>query len=89
MSQGSKRSYWKLVCLASLAVAIVLRVISESVAVLLREASGSDWFKIANGLLALIELTCWTTAGIGGIGWVLSRRPTASPSSSLKPRGGA
>ena len=29
---------------------------------------------ILNGLLALAELICWTLAGVGGIGWIMTRQ---------------
>lgn len=79
----SWRSRWKRVCLISLCTAGIFLVIGKVVAISAENSTGGSWFKILDGLLALGELASWTMVGVGGIGWVMSRRtPTIkSPSS--------
>jgi hypothetical protein len=58
------------------------KVVANSAA----NSTDSRWFTILDGLLALGELASWTMVGIGGIGWIISRRsPVAN---GLGPRGG-
>ncbi|MHB8956698.1 MAG: hypothetical protein ACYC4U_27365 [Pirellulaceae bacterium] len=73
------RSRWKRVCVVSLCVALLLHGLSKAVTIWAGDFTNSDWFKIANGLLALGELIGWTMAGVGGIGWVISRRTPVTP----------
>ena len=39
-----------------------------------QRSGDTSWFKIVDGLLALGELISWVMVGVGGIGWILSRR---------------
>lgn len=43
-----------------------------------REGVMADIQLKLNGVLALSELICWTMAGVGAIGWIMTRQPSLS-----------
>ena len=43
-----------------------------------REGVMADIQLKLNGVLALSELICWTMAGVGAIGWIITRQPSVN-----------
>jgi hypothetical protein len=72
--RSSWKTLWKGGCIGSLCMAVILVVSGKLVALLARNSTDTSWFLNLDGLLALGELVSWTMAGIGGIGWIVSRR---------------
>lgn len=68
------RSLWKQVCLASLWTSGLFLVASKVLEISARNSTDDAWFKILAGFLALGELVSWTMIGLGGIGWIITRR---------------
>ena len=68
------RSLWKRICLASLCLAIVFLGLGKLLAASAKSSPPAARFLILDGSLALGELVGWTMVGVGGIGWILSRR---------------
>lgn len=64
------------VCIASLFLAgVFLAAINQFTPQPERDGLIPDIERKFVGLLALAELVCWTMAGVGGIGWIICRRP--------------
>jgi hypothetical protein len=72
-TRGRWRLRCKWLCLGSLALALVLLVISSAVAPL-RTESASAAFLLFDGLLALGELGSFAVAGLAAIGWAILPR---------------
>jgi hypothetical protein len=73
---------WSWLCLASLGLAGLFFLYGKHLA--MSPLPRGAWFAIADGLVTLGELTCWTAAGIAAIGSVVSwslaqRRPPSGP----------
>jgi hypothetical protein len=68
------RLLWKRVCLVSLGVVGVVHAMSRAFATYGQHSRDTSWFKIVDGLFALGELISWVLVGVGGIGWIFSRR---------------
>lgn len=66
-------SPWKGVCLGSLCAALALLALSALLKGQSANPRGSTGFVMLDGLLALAELLSWVMAGVGGIGWMLTR----------------
>ncbi len=58
------------ICLGSIGLAGLLFLYGKHLA--MSPLPRGDWFNIADGLVALGELTCWTMAGIAVIGSIIS-----------------
>ena len=69
------RSRWRRVCLGGLCSAGVFLAASQILTNYGRQSTQDSLFTIANGLLALGELTSWMMVGVGAIGWITCRLP--------------
>lgn len=70
------RVFWKRTCIASLCIAAICFLAGKALAMAASDANDAAWFLIVDGLIALVELGCLTLAGLSGIGWAISRRPS-------------
>jgi hypothetical protein len=74
-STGSWRAVWKRICLGSVCSTVIFELISYYYDTSINDATTGDLFIITRGLLAFGVLVSSVMIGVGGIGWILSRRP--------------